>query len=301
VQLELTAMPPLMGLYARGLVFGRKAFPRGGTVPRIAPIAAHLPAAKVDPAALRRYADVCGFAAGPNLPLTYPHVLATPLHAALVMRDSFPYPVLGVVHVRQRIDALRAIPASARLDLHVALVGEREARRGVEFDTLTEVRVDGELVWSSVATALVQGGRKPRERSDGRRPPQVDGDDGLREPERTEEPWVVPEAMGRRYARVTGDYNPIHLYAASARLFGFPRAIVHGMWSLARCVAAIDAEGLGPALTLEAAFRRPVLLPSKVTFGATPRRTGEGVAFALRDAQGVRDHLHGTLSPLHRD
>ena len=50
--------------------------------------------------------------------------------------------------------------------------------------------------------------------------------------------WRLPGDLGRRYAAVSGDRNPIHLYALTAKAFGFPRQIAHGMWSKARCLAA---------------------------------------------------------------
>ena len=52
--------------------------------------------------------------------------------------------------------------------------------------------------------------------------------------------WRLPGDLGRRYAAVSGDRNPIHLYPLTAKALGFPRQIAHGMWSLARCVAALE-------------------------------------------------------------
>ena len=39
---------------------------------------------------------------------------------------------------------------------------------------------------------------------------------------------------------MSGDHNPIHLYPLTAKALGFRRQIAHGMWSLARCVAAVE-------------------------------------------------------------
>src|SRR6266487_1403229 len=47
--------------------------------------------------------------------------------------------------------------------------------------------------------------------------------------------WELPADLGRRYAAVSGDRNPIHLYRLTAWLFGFRRPIAHGMWAAARC------------------------------------------------------------------
>ncbi|MEV4339612.1 MaoC/PaaZ C-terminal domain-containing protein [Streptomyces sp. NPDC049590] len=90
--------------------------------------------------------------------------------------------------------------------------------------------------------------------------------------------WRLGADVGRRYGAVSGDRNPIHLYPLTARLFGFPRPVAHGMWTLARCLAAHG----GPAATVvRARFRAPVPLPGTVTYGADG-----GGRFELRGADG---------------
>ena len=39
---------------------------------------------------------------------------------------------------------------------------------------------------------------------------------------------------------MSGDHNPIHLHPLTAKALGYPRQLAHGMWSLARCVAALE-------------------------------------------------------------
>ncbi|MEU6810973.1 MaoC/PaaZ C-terminal domain-containing protein [Streptomyces sp. NPDC046831] len=102
--------------------------------------------------------------------------------------------------------------------------------------------------------------------------------------------WRLAGDVGRRYGAASGDRNPIHLSPLTARLFGFPRAIAHGMWTVARCLAA---HGTPPAARVRAEFRAPVLLPGTVTYAADA--TGR---FALRDGGGERVHLTGEVRPL---
>jgi acyl dehydratase len=89
---------------------------------------------------------------------------------------------------------------------------------------------------------------------------------------------------------VSGDHNPIHLYALTAKAFGFRRQIAHGMWSKARCLAALDGR-LPDAVRVEAAFKKPVLLPGQVAFGSA--RSGDGYAFSLTDPRSGAPHLLG--------
>ena len=91
-----------------------------------------------------------------------------------------------------------------------------------------------------------------------------------RQPEPAASTWRLPGDLGRRYAAVSGDHNPIHLYALTAKAFGFPRQIAHGMWSKARCLAALDGR-LPDAVTVEVAFKKPVLLPGHGRLRVRPR------------------------------
>jgi acyl dehydratase len=103
----------------------------------------------------------------------------------------------------------------------------------------------------------------------------------------------APSGLGRAYGRIAGDLNPIHVSDLSAKLFGFPHAIAHGMWSLARCAAEFDTAR---ACALGVQFKLPVFLPSRVKLEV---ETG-GEAFGLFDAKGERPHLAATLTALSR-
>ena len=105
--------------------------------------------------------------------------------------------------------------------------------------------------------------------------------------------WALPGDLGRRYGSVSGDLNPIHMHPLSARLFGFKSAIAHGMWTKARCLAALESR-LPDAFTVETAFKKPIFLPGKVEFC---EEDGPGAAFnvrfGVRDPRDGRSHLDG--------
>lgn len=73
---------------------------------------------------------------------------------------------------------------------------------------------------------------------------------------------TTPDAP-RAYARLSGDYNPIHLWRWSALLFGQPRPILHGMASAALLCQALDQ----PVQQLQLQFKTPVLpgIPLQLT------------------------------------
>jgi acyl dehydratase len=104
--------------------------------------------------------------------------------------------------------------------------------------------------------------------------------------------------VGTDYAAVSGDRNPIHTSTVAAKLFGFPRRIAHGMWSKARCLAALEGR-LPDRYTVEVGFKLPILLPSSVAFSAVAEADGSW-SMALHDARSGKPHLSGTIGQLSR-
>jgi hypothetical protein len=66
-------------------------------------------AAVVERARVDAYADVCGFPRRDVVPVTFPHLLAFPLHMAVIGDPTFPYAAIGMVHVENTITAHRPI------------------------------------------------------------------------------------------------------------------------------------------------------------------------------------------------
>ncbi|MFJ9890755.1 MaoC/PaaZ C-terminal domain-containing protein [Streptomyces sp. NPDC091287] len=255
------------------------------------------PAAPVAPGPLAAYGTICGYAESGALPLTYPHVLAFPLTMRLMTGRAFPLPVLGLVHTWIEITPHRVVGPAEPLELSVYAQELTPHRRGTEVTMTTEARVGGELVWESRSGYLSRHrqatpGRAAGSRATPDRVTAVQGPvtavppaaDAL--PARAE--WRLPGDLGRRYGAVSGDRNPIHLHPLTARLFGFPRAIAHGMWTVARCLA--EAGDPAPIRSVRAGFKAPVLLPATVTYAAD----AAGNAFELRGPDG-RVHLVGSV------
>jgi acyl dehydratase len=94
---------------------------------------------------------------------------------------------------------------------------------------------------------------------------------------------------------VSGDLNPIHIHQLTARLFGFRSAIAHGMWTKARCLAALEPR-LPDRFRVDVAFRKPILLPATVQFASAGEPDG-AIRFGVRDAALGTPHLDGLVSP----
>ncbi|MFJ9747961.1 MaoC family dehydratase [Streptomyces chartreusis] len=277
----LTGAPSLPALLARGAVLSAFKRPRpDADFPRTRLV---LPGAGVDLARLAAYERVCGFATGADaLPLTYPHVLGFPLTMRLMSERAFPLPLLGLVHTSIEVTRHTAMPATGAYEIGVHVDRLAEHRRGTEAVVVTEVRSGEDVVWESTSRYLARH--------------RTNGTDAGAQDRPAEEPkplpavaeWRIAGDVGRRYGAASGDRNPIHLHALTARLFGFPRAIAHGMWTVARCLAA---HGTPDAVRVRADFRAPVLLPGTVTYAAEDGR------FELRGGND-RVHLTGEVYPL---
>jgi acyl dehydratase len=276
----LDAAPSLASLYAKAALTSRG---RGGDLPDTH-LARHR--VTVDRDHLARYARVCRLPLTDVLPATYPHMLTFPLQMALMTDRAFPLATVGLVHVRNRIEVLRGVRADEALDLEVWAERFASHRSGATVDLCASATVEGQEVWRSRSTYLSRGATAP----DGA--PEADIDVAVGTLERTAATWRVPDDAGRRYAKVSGDVNPIHLSGLTAKALGFKRAIAHGMWVKARVLGAL-AGRLPEAVEVDVAFRKPLFLPSTVALATAEVARGWDVA--VRSASSGTEHLVGTI------
>ena len=280
----LKASPNLGLLYARAAV---TALGRGGALPDT-----HLArrGVVVDPAHFAAYARVCRLPLGDLLPVTYPHMLTFPLQMALMTDRAFPLALPGLVHARNRIEALRPIRSDEKLDLEVWAERFATHRSGASVDLRATVSAGGAEVWRSTSTYLARGVTAPEGA------PEAEIEVPVGDIARVVATWRIPADAGRRYATVSGDVNPIHLSGLTAKAFGFKRAIAHGMWVKARVLGSIGGR-LPDAVAADVAFRKPLLLPSTVTL-STAAVGGSGWDVAVGSASGGSEHLVGTIREL---
>lgn len=281
---ELATPTNTMALYSRAL-FG--SFASGKKAKELPDTELVMRDVRIDRDALAAYNRVCGFSQKETLPATYGFVLAFPLQMELMTAPDFPFSAMGMVHIRNSITQHRPISASEKLTVSVRPANLRPHDKGLQFDFLTTLSSGGEVVWESASTMLRRGGN---------------GGTGENKPaaQKNAAPlgkavvqWTIPGDTGRRYGAVSGDRNPIHLYAFTAKLFGFPRAIAHGMWTKARCLAALESK-LPEAFTVDVQFKLPVLLPARVAFHSDDM-PGGGIAFGLSDYKSGKPHLAGSI------
>ncbi|HHV21662.1 MAG TPA: hypothetical protein GXZ30_09070 [Propionibacterium sp.] len=273
---NLAAPPTVFREFLRGTLRTPLRRRTAGTLPDTV---LRLPRARIDRAELFAYQKLTGFTPNDLLPPTYPHLLGFPLQTRLMAATDFPLPLAGLVHIANEIDQRDQLFAHDTPDVTVRADNLRTHPKGTTVDLITEVEALGAVAWSSRSTYLHRGwsteGADP-----GPPPPDVP----------TAPPsarWPLAADLGRRYAAISGDVNPIHLHPWAARAFGFPRTIAHGMWSLARTLAAFGQDARGRH-TSRVWFRKPILLPTTVAFVRDP---GAPVAAVVSGKERERVHL----------
>lgn len=223
------------------------------------------------------YNAVCGYPLADTLPPLYPHIMAFGRTMKLMSGNDFPFPVVGLVHVGNRLVA-SPLPVDSPLFFTVRAVDLRHHRRGQQFDIVTTASLgssEGPVAWTETSTYLRRGSSSSSAPSESS-PSLVDGPAAA--------VWDVATSVGRAYAGVSGDYNPIHTSTLGARTFGFKKPIAHGMWTKARLLASVR---LSDSFTVDVRFRAPIYLGSQVSLYTS----GD-----LADVRGRNDRLHLTAS-----
>lgn len=280
---ELPRVPALGGLYARGVLASARRAAR-----RLPDVTYVVEDVRADAAHLTAYQHLLREPATDRLPAGFVHVLAFPVAMALMVRPDFPLPLLGMVHVANRAEQHRPLLLGEPLSVQARAEDLRPHRAGTQVDLVTEVTADGEVAWRGVSTYLAKGVRLPdAPRNDA---PRAE----FTPPVRTGR-WDLPADVGRRYAAVSGDRNPIHLSAVTARALGFPRAIAHGMYTASRALADVGAVR-GDAFTWSAEFAAPVLLPGSPDVRVA--REGDAHTVTVWHPRTRRLHLTVAVTPL---
>lgn len=245
---------------------------------------------QIDAAHLARYQKVCGFQVNANVPATYLVVLGQALQMSLMTNEAFPFPLLGLVHIRNSVTQYRQINSNESLRLSCQFGELQPHDKGIQFDFIMSAKVGAELVWEGSTTYLMR-----QKVSAGAAAPATErAEKTIAQAGDQQSIWSVPENIGRRYGIVSGDFNLIHMHAITAKAFGFPKAIAHGLWSKARCLAELGE--LPAAYRVDVQFKLPVFLPAKVEFLAQKQQ--QKTVFSISDAKSSKPHLAGTLVAL---
>lgn len=282
-----TATSPtvLEGLPFTPSLLGKAAFKRGSYKP-----GDQLPAKSmevrdvvIDKTHLNSYKDVCGFGKTDLIPATYLHMLAFPLFLKIVTKQAFPLKALGQVHLGNEITVLETFNGDQPITLRASVGHGKLTGKGLEWYVESTASVDNQVIWTSTSTYLHRCKTGMKRGKPVKAVPQGEC-----------QVWDIPADIGRRYAWISNDYNPIHLANTTAKLFGFRQAIAHGMWSKARCLAELQPELPEKGYSINVSFFRPIFLPSSVKFYHQNNENDH--TFSLFNKSGGQAYLIGTVS-----
>jgi acyl dehydratase len=205
---------------------------------------------------IARYRAAFGFT-GDRVPLTWLYLPAQRAHLATMLEPAFPFRIAGLVHMENALEERGSVAPGQPLVLRTVLRLLPPSSSGALRCALeTTGSAEGAPVFTCTSTYLIRRG----DRSGTKQP-----DAGLDLNSVPVAQWTLDAAAGRRYARLSGDWNPIHLYGWSARLMGMRAPIIHGMHTLAASSAALENESGRHAVRVACRFRAPVILGSTVT------------------------------------
>jgi len=274
--------PPSYGPMYRKILFGKRrpGLKAGTPLPALAAECASL---SIDHDNLSAYREVCGVHHD-FVPILYPHVMTGSLHFAIMTHDEFPLSMMGALHLRNHVLQHRPLSPSDTFKVVCSLDAHRRAKAGMELDVSTILTRGEERVWESISTYLVRGKfGEPEEQ-----PARAQIAEAMPEDEAAS--WHIPPGTGRRYAKVCGDYNPIHLHPLTAKLFGFKRDIVHGMWAAGTAIANLDLPQEDAAFC-DLLFKGPTYMNSTVRL--LRASVEDGVRFDLYAGSNPKPTING--------
>ena len=288
----LDAVPALAPLYAKAAVGAAKKRPNSVelSVPELAVRGVAVPADRD-----AEFRAVAGAPAADEAFFGHVHSLIMPVQMQLMAADDFPLPMMGLVHTDNTYRQLAPVPLDSTVDLEVRVDGFRAHRAGTEVvlaARVTEaggdrVLVEEESVYLAKGVRLKDAAEAtPSERTRFRAP-------------RPTALWRLPAGTGRRWAKISGDWNPIHITGLTAKALGMPGAIAHGMYTASRALAESGIPA-GKRWEFAISFGAPVTLPATVPVAITRAgRPGEpAMDIVAWNRKKKRAHFTGSVRPV---
>lgn len=232
----------------------------------------------------------------------YLQMLMMRMQTDLLCHSAQPFALLGLVHVDNDWQYQRLLAVTEEATLAVSFDQAKPHRKGWLIPIHNDVSVAGQRIMRATSTYLA---RAHQPDSYIEHPPL---EQAL--PTQQISEFTAERQTGFDYARLSLDFNPIHLSKYTARWFGFRQAIAHGMWSLARTSSCLyqyrlRAEAVDTvvqsALHWQGKFVRPIFLPKHLQVLIEPSsQSGQWpsqVSLVATDSQSPQVHFNAQLTP----
>ena len=299
----LDELPSLSKLYVNAAATAARRRVLGASTgkKRLPAVSHEVRGVRADVGNLTAYQHLVGETASDTLPAGYVHALAFPVSMSVMNRDDFPLPLLGMIHLRNKIEQLAPIQFAQDLDIRSWAENLAGHKAGTQLDVVSEVRAGSsdEVLWRGVSTYLAKGVFLPGIDKPGS-PNGATGSSEFVAPNPTAL-WQLNLDTGRNYAAVSGDFNPIHLSVLSAKALGLRGSIAHGMYLASRALADVGAVK-ADSFAWDVTFEAPVFLPARVALDITTLQAESGnwkrSDFVAWNPRSGRRHFTGSVSAL---
>ena len=255
IQLNYSQQPDLLFALFKVLFLPRTGFKTNTTLPNIK---ASWNGAKADLDNFNKYLKCCSLEDREALNILYPHVIASRMHMNMLTRREFPIKLLGMLHLRNHIIQHQKISLSETFDVETEVTSHRIGKKGLEFDVTTILTQENERLWEQISTYFVRGkfGTEDPVSSLAKISTLTDGEQIKK--------WRIAKNLGKQYAKIVDDYNPIHMSALAAKLFGLKRDIAHGFCILATSLDSLPSLSSEESVRFDVFFKGPVFLGSQI-------------------------------------
>lgn len=219
------------------------------------------------------------------VPSTYWHTRFFGIRILLASDPKFPFPLPGMVHLTDTICQYHNILPTDVLWMECYLGDFLAHEKGTAFETITKLYREDVLVWEENTVNLYIGKSQMGEQEyNSYEFPEIQAS--------KETALFIPTNMGRKYARISGDFNPIHISVLGAKLFGFKKSLMHGWFSLNKILTE-NSNLMLDRHELFVAFKKPLFLPGNVIL---KQQEGEkGIQFEVVNAKEGYPNLKGEI------
>jgi hypothetical protein len=238
----------------------------------------------IDKSQFKDYCKMFGFDES-TVPSPYWYIRLFSLQTLLMAHPDSPFPMPGMVHLSCKINQFETIYPTDKLDVTCQFGKLIQHDKGTAIETITTLKRSGKVVWEQKNINLYLGKKGLGEADTDK--PVIE----ITSPDQTL-PWTLDTNLGFEYAKVSGDFNPIHLHAIGGKLFGFPRHLIHGWYSLSRAVAPVQSS-LEGTHELYVSFKKPLFLPGQVL--ARTQEVEDSVFFDVINEKEGYPHLKGYI------
>lgn len=225
-----------------------------------------------------------------TLPLPYFYLLSQGAQTALMIDKSFPLPIPGMIHLNSSVEQLNDIDPNEETIIEAEVFIEAKSK-GSLLPIFKEKYIQKGITVIEVESKYLVKRKSPSKTKVKREDPII---------ENTESNWLVDRWYLKRfqsysYAKLSGDFNPIHLSSIIAYLAGFKKKFIQGWYLASKIIAAVEKETNMPAKSIEINFLKVAYLPSKLDFEF---RLGHhrNLEFRISDAKSKTFLVSGYIS-----